>query len=168
MTAPIVFGPQTCGSTGPDGGADPATVVRWTGPVTLVLTLTPPSSAQVPQFTREWRPGAVAPQGHRRAGPVPGTPVAVAGTGGLAEIIEHGVTSVRFTPQDPESLAAAVGSVLADHDYARRLARHGRRRVRDEFAWPEIAAATAAVYTAAGADGGVTRAAESMLALARA
>lgn len=94
--------------------------------------------------------------------------MAVSATGGLAEIVEHGVTGVRFTPQDPESLAASVSTVLADRGYARRLARHGRRRVREQFAWPEIAAATAAVYTAAGADGRVARAAEDMLVLARA
>jgi glycogen(starch) synthase len=97
-----------------------------------------------------------------------GTPVAVSATGGLAEIIEHGVTGVRFTPQDPASLAESVGAVLTDRDYARRLARLGRRRVREDFAWPAIAADTVAAYTAAGADGNVTRAAEDVLVLARA
>ena len=48
------------------------------------------------------------------------------------------------------------------------MARRGRRRVREDFAWPAIAAATVAVYAAAGADGKVTRAAEDVLALARA
>ncbi|WP_433720209.1 glycogen debranching enzyme N-terminal domain-containing protein [Actinoplanes sp. CA-051413] len=85
----------------------------------------------------------------------------------LAEIVEHGVTGVRFAPQDPASLAESVGSVLADRDYARRLARRGRRRVREDFAWPAIAADTVAVYAAAGADGKVTRAAEDVLATSR-
>jgi glycogen synthase len=95
-----------------------------------------------------------------------GTPVAVADTGGLAEIVEHGVTGVKFAPGDPVSLAEAVGAVLADREYARRLARQARRRVREDFAWPAIAARTAAVYAAARAQdaGRVSREAESVLA----
>ena len=95
-----------------------------------------------------------------------GTPVAVADTGGLAEIVEDGVTGVKFTPGDPEGLAGAVGAVLADRDYARRLARQARDRVRVDFAWPAIAARTAAVYRDARAQdaGRVAREAENVLA----
>ncbi|MFI7599572.1 glycosyltransferase family 4 protein [Actinoplanes sp. NPDC049681] len=96
-----------------------------------------------------------------------GTPVAVSSTGGLAEIVEHGVTGVTFRPQDPEALAASVGSVLTDREFARGLARRGRRRVREDFAWPEIAARTHAVYEAAQASGGMTREAERVLAADR-
>jgi len=93
-----------------------------------------------------------------------GTPVAVASTGGLTEIVEHGVTGVRFPPQDPAALAESVGAVLADREFARRLARRGRRRVREDFAWPAIAARTAAVYDSAHAAGQITREAEDVLA----
>jgi glycogen(starch) synthase len=98
-----------------------------------------------------------------------GTPVAVADTGGLSEIVEHGVTGVKFAPQDPAALAEAVGAVLADRDYARRLARRGRRRVREDFGWPAIAAQTVALYESARAQdsGGVAREAESVLATDR-
>ena len=97
-----------------------------------------------------------------------GTPVAVADTGGLCEIVEHGVTGVKFAPQDPAALAEAVGAVLADREYARALARRGHRRVREDFAWPGIAARTAAVYDAAREqDAGVAREAESVLAIDR-
>ncbi|GIF13136.1 glycosyltransferase family 4 protein [Actinoplanes teichomyceticus] len=75
-----------------------------------------------------------------------GTPVAVSSTGGLAEIVEHGVTGVRFAPGEPDALAEAVGSVLGDLEYARALARQARVRVREEYHWPAIAAHTAAVY----------------------
>nr|WP_130513059.1 glycosyltransferase family 4 protein [Krasilnikovia cinnamomea] len=80
-----------------------------------------------------------------------GTPVAVADTGGLAEIVEPGATGVTFPPGDPGALAAAVGTVLADREFARSLARRARRRAREDFAWPRIAARTAEVYEAAGA-----------------
>ncbi|WP_045742072.1 glycosyltransferase family 4 protein [Actinoplanes rectilineatus] len=94
-----------------------------------------------------------------------GTPVAVADTGGLAAIVEHGVTGVKFTPGDPDALAAAVGAVLADRGYARALAQHALRRVRDAFTWPSIAAATAAVYATTLSDdaGRVAREAEHVL-----
>jgi glycogen(starch) synthase len=61
-----------------------------------------------------------------------------------------------------------VGSVLADRDYARRLARRGRRRVREDFGWPAIAGRTAEIYATAGAPGRVAREAENVLELARA
>ena len=94
-----------------------------------------------------------------------GTPVAVADTGGLAEIVDHGVTGVKFPSQDPAALAASVGAVLADREYARTLARQARRRVREDFTWPQIAAQTVGVYAAARShDTGVAREAESVLA----
>jgi glycogen(starch) synthase len=94
-----------------------------------------------------------------------GTPVAVADTGGLAEIVEHGVTGVKFPSQDPSALAASVSAVLGDREYARVLARRARRRVREEFAWPQIAAQTVAVYEAAAAidAGAVARAAQLLV-----
>nr|WP_221377961.1 glycosyltransferase family 4 protein [Actinoplanes polyasparticus] len=97
-----------------------------------------------------------------------GTPVAVADTGGLAEIVDHGVTGVKFPPGDPAALAAAVGSVLADREHARGLARRARRRVHDDFAWAGIAAATVATYDRARDEDArrVTREAESVLATA--
>ena len=95
-----------------------------------------------------------------------GTPVAVSETGGLTEIVDHGVTGVKFAPQDPDALAGQVLAVLGDREYARTLARRARRRVREDFAWPAIAAQTAAVYQAARAHdaGRVAREAESVLA----
>lgn len=97
-----------------------------------------------------------------------GTPVAVADTGGLAEIVDHGVTGVKFPSQNPSALAASVGAVLADREYARTLARRARRRVREDFAWPQIAGRTVAVYAAARAhETGVTREAERLVAASR-
>jgi glycogen synthase len=75
-----------------------------------------------------------------------GTPVAVAATGGLAEIVEHGVTGVHFPPGDPVALAGAVTGVLGDRGYARALALEARARVIDDYNWPAIAEQTVAVY----------------------
>ena len=75
-----------------------------------------------------------------------GAPIAVAATGGLAEIVEPGRTGVTFTPQDPEALADAVHTLLVDGIFARDVARAGRRMVAERYGWPAIAARTAATY----------------------
>ncbi len=58
-----------------------------------------------------------------------GAPLAVARTGGLAEIVEPGVTGVTFPHGDPDALAGAVDRLLADEVFARRVARRARTMV---------------------------------------
>lgn len=93
-----------------------------------------------------------------------GTPVAVADTGGLAEIVEHGTTGVKFPAKNPDALADAVSSLLLDRDYASTMARRARRRVRENFNWTQIAQRTAEVYDAARAQASehATRTAEKV------
>lgn len=79
-----------------------------------------------------------------------GAPLAVAATGGLAEIVESGVNGVTFPHSDPDALATAVGGLLADQSGARRMAAHGRRMLRERYAWQGIAARTAAAYRRGG------------------
>src|SRR5207253_2172733 len=55
-----------------------------------------------------------------------GAPLAVAATGGLAEIVEPDVTGVTFAPKSPDALAQSVGSLLADKSFARRVAQRAR------------------------------------------
>jgi glycogen(starch) synthase len=75
-----------------------------------------------------------------------GTPVAVADTGGLAELVEPGVTGVRFGCQDPAALAAAVAGLLRDPAGAARMAATAQQRARTGFSWDEVARQTAAAY----------------------
>jgi len=75
-----------------------------------------------------------------------GTPVAVADTGGLAELVEPGVTGVRFGCQDPAALAAAVSGLLRDPAGAARMAATAQQRARTGFSWDEVARQTAAAY----------------------
>jgi glycogen(starch) synthase len=86
-----------------------------------------------------------------------GAPLAVAATGGLAEIVEPGVTGVTFPHSDPDALAGAVGSLLADEVFARRVARRARSMVSERYGWTTIAARTAAGYAAAVRDSAGTR-----------
>ncbi|WP_320066245.1 glycosyltransferase family 4 protein [Micromonospora sp. RTGN7] len=82
-------------------------------------------------------------------GAAAGAPLAVATTGGLAEIVEPGVTGMTFAPHDPDGLTEAVHALLSDRDRARALARRARRMVHDQYGWSAIAQRTAASYAAA-------------------
>ncbi|MGC4890996.1 glycosyltransferase family 4 protein [Micromonospora sp. DT227] len=82
-------------------------------------------------------------------GAAAGAPLAVSRTGGLAEIVEPGVTGMTFAPQDPDGLAEAVHALLSDTDRARALARRARAMVHERYGWSAIASRTAAAYAAA-------------------
>jgi glycogen(starch) synthase len=77
-----------------------------------------------------------------------GTPVVAADVGGLRDLVEDGVTGLRFPAGDPAALAEAVSTVLTDELGAQRLVRTARSRLGD-YAWDQIAARTATVYARA-------------------
>ncbi|GGL94511.1 glycosyltransferase family 4 protein [Micromonospora yangpuensis] len=87
-----------------------------------------------------------------------GAPLAVARTGGLAEIVEPGVTGVTFPHSDPSALAGAVDQLLGDEVFARRVARQARRMVGQRYGWATIAANTAQTYAVARREHGTTQA----------
>ncbi|MBT8228221.1 MAG: glycosyltransferase family 4 protein [Dactylosporangium sp.] len=95
-----------------------------------------------------------------------GAPLAVASTGGLAEIVEPGVTGVTFPSKNPDALAGAVDTLLSDEVGARSMAKRARRMVRDRFGWDNVAALTTDVYRTALRDVSTfdPRQAEAMLA----
>ncbi|MFG2060742.1 glycosyltransferase family 4 protein [Micromonospora sp. NPDC048871] len=82
-------------------------------------------------------------------GAAAGAPLAVAETGGLAEIVEPGVTGVTFRPHDPQALTDAVHGLLADPEHARTLARRARVMVHEQYGWAAIASRTASAYASA-------------------
>jgi glycogen synthase len=98
-----------------------------------------------------------------------GAPLAVAATGGLAEIVEPGVTGVTFPHSDPSALAGAVDSLLGNEAFARRVARKARTMVTERYGWATIAARTAAAYATAVREspGFITREAEALLSEGR-
>jgi glycogen synthase len=87
-------------------------------------------------------------------GAAAGAPLAVAATGGLAEIVQPGVTGMTFPAKDPDALAHAVDALLADGEQARTMAQRARHLVSETYNWRAIARRTAAVYDAAMADVG--------------
>lgn len=75
-----------------------------------------------------------------------GTPVVVTDTGGLAEIVDDGVTGLVVPPADPVALAGAVEALLDDRARAARLATAAGQVVRTQYGWDRVAERTAAVY----------------------
>lgn len=78
-----------------------------------------------------------------------GSPLVVADVGGLHEVVEDGVTGLRFRPEDVAGLADAVSTVLRDRALARRLARRARTLVDREHDWTVLAGRTVEVYARA-------------------
>jgi glycogen(starch) synthase len=75
-----------------------------------------------------------------------GAPLVAATTGGLSEVVIPGETGLSFPPGDVDALAEAVRAVLDDPVAADRRARRAKSRLRDDFNWHTIAAATAEIY----------------------
>jgi glycogen(starch) synthase len=86
-------------------------------------------------------------------GAAAGAPLAVARTGGLAEIVQPGETGVTFPARNPDALAASVGTLLADEPFARRVATRAKAMVRERYGWATIARRTAEVYDRAAKEG---------------
>ncbi|WP_152394814.1 1,4-alpha-glucan branching protein domain-containing protein [Paenibacillus guangzhouensis] len=75
-----------------------------------------------------------------------GTPVVVSDTGGLAEIIEHGVDGYKALPGHLESLAWHVTEVLLHPEIAKNMAANALRKVEQRYDWKSIAVSTKQVY----------------------
>ena len=79
------------------------------------------------------------------------TPLVVARTGGLADLVSDGVAADSFAAGDSAALAAAVARVLADPDRAQRAVRRAGRVIRRDYTWTAVAAHTADAYARAAA-----------------
>lgn len=75
-----------------------------------------------------------------------GTPVVATRAGALTEVMERTGGGLLAPRDDPDALAAAIATLMADPDRRRTLARTGRERVVEAYSWPEIARTTADAY----------------------
>jgi 1,4-alpha-glucan branching enzyme len=75
-----------------------------------------------------------------------GIPVVVSDTGGLQDIIEHGVDGYCAPPGDATMLANYIAELLNNPELACHFARRARRNVAVKFNWQQIATATLEVY----------------------
>ncbi|HEY3413643.1 MAG TPA: glycosyltransferase family 4 protein [Armatimonadota bacterium] len=75
-----------------------------------------------------------------------GRPVVASTVGGIPEVVEHNVTGLLVPPENPESLAEALMSTLADGALRRRLGAAAREEASERFTPQAMADATQAVY----------------------
>jgi glycosyltransferase involved in cell wall biosynthesis len=75
-----------------------------------------------------------------------GLPVVASDVGGVAELVEDGVTGLLVPPADPARLAQALARVLDDRDLRQRLGTAGRARARERFDLGALRAAHVELY----------------------
>lgn len=74
-----------------------------------------------------------------------GLPVVATRVGGLADVVEDGVTGILVAPSDEPALAAAMEKISGDEHTRKRLA-EGWSASRERYSWQRIAGQTIAVY----------------------
>ena len=74
------------------------------------------------------------------------TPVVVADTGGLAEIVEHERNGIKVWVDHSESLAWGVNRVLDNGAAVEKLVERGHKDVSEKYTWSSAAKKTAEVY----------------------
>lgn len=67
-----------------------------------------------------------------------GKPVIGARTGGIPDAVLDGETGLLVEADRPNELAAALHTLLSDHDYATRLGNFGRERVLESGTWDHV------------------------------
>jgi glycosyltransferase involved in cell wall biosynthesis len=75
-----------------------------------------------------------------------GRPVVVARAGGAAELFRDDEDAVGVPPGDPDALASAVATLLADPSRRERLGAAARRTALDRFARDRLGREVAAAY----------------------
>lgn len=75
-----------------------------------------------------------------------GVPTVVSDTGGLGEIVEHGVDGMKSYAGNPNSIADSVISLLYDHQLSNNVSKKAIQKVKNNFNWEKIAQDTHFVY----------------------
>lgn len=75
-----------------------------------------------------------------------GCPVVATHCGGMAEVVQDGLTGYLVPPENPSELADRVCALLQDPEGARQMGERARRYVERHFGWPAVARATLSVY----------------------
>jgi len=76
------------------------------------------------------------------------SPVVVSDTGGLSEIVEHGVSGIKAYANNPDSLAWGITRILADEGYANWLRTNAYKKIQEKYDWDKIAQQTKNIYNA--------------------
>jgi glycosyltransferase involved in cell wall biosynthesis len=78
-----------------------------------------------------------------------GIPVVASAVGGIPDQIRNGREGILVPSDDPDALGEALGALLRDPAYARRLGEAGRRRTENEFSHETLVRRIEGVYRAA-------------------
>lgn len=73
-------------------------------------------------------------------------PVVASAVGGMADVIEDGVTGTLVPPGDAAALAGALEQVQRKADHAWRMGRSGAERVRERYTWTAVIDEFESVY----------------------
>lgn len=92
-----------------------------------------------------------------------GIPTVVSDTGGLGEIVQHGVDGMKSYCGNPNSIADSVISLLYDHQLANNVSKKAVQKVKNNFNWEKIAQDTHFTYEKAICQTVAERQAEQML-----
>jgi D-inositol-3-phosphate glycosyltransferase len=77
-----------------------------------------------------------------------GTPVVASQVGGLAYLIQDGVTGYHVRDQEPEELAARLTMIMDDESIHKTMSQNSANHAKD-YSWQEIAKRVVNVYRAA-------------------
>jgi glycosyltransferase involved in cell wall biosynthesis len=75
-----------------------------------------------------------------------GVPVVGCDAGGLAEVVEPGVTGLLVPPEDADALCEAIATLMEDDEKRARMAAAGRERMQNAFSIDTMADRHLAVY----------------------
>jgi glycosyltransferase involved in cell wall biosynthesis len=74
-------------------------------------------------------------------------PVVVSNTGGLPEVVRHGMTGIVTQTNNPDSLAWGILQVLQNPDYRKLLTDNAYKDLELRFSWSKLAKQTETVYS---------------------
>ncbi len=74
------------------------------------------------------------------------SPVVVAESGGLSEIVNHDVDGVKVYPGNPESLAWGITKVLTDDTYSNLVKANAYDKISRKYDWEKIGQRTKEIY----------------------
>ncbi|SDN30179.1 1,4-alpha-glucan branching enzyme [Paenibacillus sp. yr247] len=75
-----------------------------------------------------------------------GTPLIVSDTGGLAEIVDHGINGCKVPPGDANALAWQITQLLQNPNITTQLTGAASTKVSDTFSWEQIRTRTTETY----------------------
>jgi glycosyltransferase involved in cell wall biosynthesis len=75
-----------------------------------------------------------------------GLPVVATAVGGIPEAVVHQKTGLLVQPDDPNALAEAVSTLLADPGRARSMGEKGRKRIQTDFSVDRMVEGNLGVY----------------------